>query len=238
MGNKQEEKAEETPQIEGEKQPEPTETPQPTKEEYEAIQKELEKAKNQANTFQGLLKDAQRKSISKDDFQSLHDRIDSQQRWIATALDDIRKATGGEFEEPSKTRRSYSEDAEENITKSKESRQAPQDPAAEKFFKYLAEEKLEWESEFVQEAIKDCTNGTDALTNLKAKVKEQDMAKLRADIKKEMEEENQLALEKKLKDLGLLDIGVERPSAASKDLSSMTPDEKLQEGFKQFTKKK
>lgn len=236
-GEKQEIQEEETT-ISEEKQPESTEKPQPTIEEYEALQQELEKAKNQVNTFQGLLKDTQRKSITKDDLTSIYDRIDGQQRWIATKLDDIRKVQGGDYEEPQTHRKSYSEDVEDNINKAKENRQPPKDPAADKFFEYLAEEGLEWESEFVEEAIKDSKNAQEALKNIKAKVKERNETKVRADFKKEMEGEKDRIREEILKELGYTASGPNQPSASRLDLSSMTPDEKLQKGFEKLTKKK
>jgi len=236
MEEKQEVQDEKTPEGEG-KQPEATEKPQPTKEEFEAIQQELEKAKNQVNTFQGLLKDTQKKSITREDLTSIYDRIDGQQRWIATALDDIRKAQGGDYEEPQSRKKSYTEDAEENINKAKDGRKPPKDPVAEKFFEYLGEEGLDWEDEFVQDAVKDSQTPQEALKGIKAKVKERNESKLRADFKKEIEGERDQMRQEILKELGYTAGGPDQPSGPSLDLSSMTPDEKLQEGFKRIKKK-
>lgn len=233
MGEKQEVQVEQSAQ---EEQPESNETPQLTKEKFEELQKELEKAKNQVNTFQGLLKDTQKKSITRDDLSHIYDRIDGQQRWIATALDDIRQ--GGDYEEQPKSRKSYSEDAEENITKAKESRQTPVDPEAEKFFKYLEEEGLDWEDEFVQGIAKESQTPQDALKNLKGKVKERNEAKIRSELKKEIESERNNIREEILKELGYTTTGAMQPSASNRDLSSMTPDEKLNYGFEQLKKKK
>ena len=226
---KQETKAEETSTEE--KQPESNETPQPT---IEELTKELEKAKSQANTYQGLLKLAQQKSISRDDLQPIYDRIDGQQRFIASALQDFRN-TEGEYGE--KARKNYVDDAEADITKSKEARTPAKDPVAEKFFDYLTDEGLEWEDPFVQDNIKDTTTPQEALKNVKAAVKQRNDAKLREDLKKEMDEEKRQMKEQMLVDYGLTDVPVKGPSAPSKDLSSMTPDEKLQEGFKKYKKK-
>ena len=238
MGETQEKPAE-TPEVktEGEKQPESTEWTPPTKEEFEATQQELEKAKNQANTFQGLLKEAQRKTITKDDLSNIYTRIDDQQRWIGTALDDFKKGFGNDYGEE-KVLKSYTEDAETHIKKANESREKPPDPEAMKFFNYLTDEGLDFEDEFVQETIKDSQNPQEALKNLRAAVKERDKGKLRDDLKKDVEADRDRIREEVLKEYGLSTTGVTNPSASSKDLSSMTPDEKLQEGFKQITKKK
>jgi len=220
-----------------EKTPEQIEEPQFTAEQIKELQKELDKAKSQVNTFQGLLKDAQRKSISKDDLQPIYERLDGQQRWIATALDDFRNANS-EYVDSVKTQKSYIDDAEENIKKSKEARQPAKDPDADRFFDYLGEEKLEFEDEFVQEAIKDTTNPKEALRNLKSKVKERDEAKLRDSLKSEIEKERNQLREELLKEYGLTDIGAKTPSGMAKNLKDMTPDEKLQYGFAELKKKK
>lgn len=237
MEKKQEVKVE--PPVEGE-QPESTEWTPPTKEEHEALQKELEKAKNQANTFQGLLKDTQKKSITKDDLQTIYDRIDGQQLWIGTALDDFKKGFGDNYE-PNQTQKSYSEDAKENITKANEARKVPQDPDAVKFFDFLAEEGLEFdevEGNFVYDNIKETKTPKEALKAVKAAVKERDKSKILADFKSEIESERQKIREEVLKEYHLSDTGPGSPSAARKDIKSMTPDEKLQYGFEQISKKK
>jgi hypothetical protein len=234
MTEKKQEVQVETP-VEGE-QPEPTEWTPPTKEEYEAKLQELDKAKNQANTFQGLLKDSQKKSITRDDLGTIYDRIDSQQRWIATAFDDFRKGFGDSLEPG---QRNYLEDAEKNITEAQKARQVPRDPEADKFFDYLAEESLEFEEvegNFVYDNIKETKTPKDALRAVKAAVKERDKVKLRDDLKSEIESERQKIREDIIKEYGLSD-SPPGPSAAKKDLSSMTPDEKLQEGFKKYQKK-
>ena len=241
MGETQEKPAE-TPEVktEGEKQPESTEWTPPTKEEFEATQQELEKAKSQANTFQGLLKEAQRKTITKEDLSNIYTRIDDQQRWIGTALDDFKKGFGNDYGEE-KVLKSYTEDAETHIKKANESRETPTDPEALKFFDYLAGEELvfeEVEGNFVYDTIKDCKTPQEALKSVRAAVKERDMNKLRGDLKKEAEADRDRIREEVLKEYGLSTTGVTNPSASSKDLSSMTPDEKLQEGFKELTKKK
>ena len=218
-----------------EKQPESNEWTAPTKEEYEATQQELEKAKSQANTYQGLLKQAQQKSISRDDLQPIYDRLDSQARFMGKALDDFRN-TEGEYGESAR-KRTYTEDAEEHIKKTQEASKPTQDPEAEKFFEFLKDEGLEWEDPFVQDNIKDTTTPQEAKKNIKAAVKQRDESKIRDDIKKGMDEEMRQMKEKILVDYGLTDVPVKGPSAPSKDLSSMTPDEKLQEGFKKYKKK-
>ena len=227
---KQETKAEKTSTEE--KQPESNETPQPT---IEELTKELEKAKSQANTYQGLLKQAQQKSISRDDLQPIYDRLDSQARFMGKALDDFRN-TEGEYGESAR-KRTYTEDAEEHIKKTQEANKPVKDPEAEKFFEFLKDEGLEWEDPFVQDNIKDTTTPQEAKKNIKAAIKQRDESKIRDDIKKGMDEEMRQMKEKILVDYGLTDVPVKGPSAPSKDISSMTPDEKLQEGFSKYKKK-
>ena len=237
MEKQQENQAEQTPQTEEEKQPETTEKSPPTIEELEALRQELEKAKNQANTYQGLLKDTQRKSITRDDLQAIFDRIDGQQRWTATALDDIRKATSGDYEEPQQPRKTYLADAEEHINKATEGRTPPKDPMAEKFFEYLEEEGLDFESDFVRDVIQGTKTPQEALKALKGKVKERDREKLREELKGEITDQQRQMREQILKEYGLTTTGANGPSAPNVDLSSMTPDQKLQEGFKKYKKK-
>lgn len=230
---KQETKTEETPV--GDKQPESTETPQITPREEE-LTKELEKARSQADTFKGLLKQEQQKSITRDDLQPIYDRIDGQQRFIATALQDFR-GTEGEYGE--KARKNYVEDAETDINKSKESRKPVEDPEAKRFFEYLGDEGLVWEDDFVQEALKgvDLSSVKEVSKTVKAAVKQRNETKTRDDFKKEIDEGKRQFKEEILKEYGLTDLGPGGPSAPSRDLKSMTPDEKLQEGFKQYKKK-
>jgi len=154
---------------------------------------------------------------------------------MGKALDDFRN-TEGEYGESAR-KRTYTEDAEEHIKKTQEASKPTQDPEAEKFFEFLKDEGLEWEDPFVQDNIKDTTTPQEAKKNIKAAIKQRDESKIRDDIKKGMDEEMRQMKEKILVDYGLTDVPVKGPSAPSKDLSSMTPDEKLQEGFKKYKKK-
>ena len=233
MGEKQEKQADKTVK---EEQPESTEWTPPSKEQYEELQKELDKTKKQSDTFKGLLKEAQGKGITKDDLSNIYTRIDDQQRWIGTALDDFKKGFGNDYED--RASRSYAEDAETHIKKANEGREKPPDPEAVKFFGYLADEELDFEDEFVQEAIKGTENVQDGLRKLKAAVKERDRQKILEDAKKSLDAERDKMREEILKAEGLTDTGAIHPSASGIDTSSMSPDEKLKYGFDQQKKKK
>ena len=202
---------------------------EPAKPSYEEIVQERDKGKLEISRLQGLLKAEQRRGVPDEKFDGIHTALGDFRTDIAGWLEDLRNSIQGEAAE-APAKRSYTKEAQDKITKQNAPKPKTQtDIEAEKFADYLVEQELEWDSEFVQNAIKDTIeNPTLALKALKVKVKERDQSKL----KKEAEATAKTMLEQMLKDKGLTDLGVEKPSAPSFSYDSKNPDKTLAEAFK------
>lgn len=216
---------------ETEKQESADEQPQPS---LEVLQQELDKGRSEIKRLQGLLKAEQKRGVPKEALDSLHEKIDGWVDWTATAFDDIRAVVSGDGE-VTPNRKSYREQvAESRQAKSKPEPRNEADPDAVKFINYMISQGLDLEDPLVKEAVGEDRDPSDALAYLKEKIKEQSLA----EIDKRAEVKAKTMFEQMLKDSGLTVSGASAPSAPIKDLRSMSPDQKLQEGFKQLAKKK
>jgi len=201
---------------------------EPAKPSYEEIVQERDKGKLEISRLQGLLKAEQRRGVPDEKFDGIHTALGDFRTDIAGWLEDLRNSIQGEAAE-APAKRSYTKEAQDKITKQNAPKPKTQtDIDAEKFFDYLKDEGLEFESDFVKDTIKDTDTPQQALKAIKEKVKERDQSKL----KKEAEATAKTMLEQMLKDKGLTDLGVEKPSAPSFSYDSKNPDKTLAEAFK------
>ena len=211
--------------------------PQPTVEELQAklneAQKEIERKEVVLQQTKRELRDARQRGGSKAEIESLGKRIEAQEEWLAQALDDLSNRVGGDYEEPKPTRKSYSQQLQERRTKPKPE-ESRVDPDAQKFLTYcdamdlhLDYDDLEGCDPLVKEALGEGRNFKEGLKYLKDKMK----SKETVDVDKLVDEKLQIALEKRLKDMGLTTGGAGMPSApggktfTSKQIEDMSPAE-------------
>jgi hypothetical protein len=205
----------------------------------EELTGEVEKGKAHIKTLQGSLKAAQQRGMSKEDIDSLRNEIAGTKKWTAKMMDELANRISGDYEESKPSRKSFSQQLEdEEKAQNKPEPKKETDPDTEKFIKYMVSQDLDFEDSLVQEAIKVDEDNfrppLEALKYLREKVEE----KKQVEIDKRVDEKLQSYKEQWMKEFGLTALGVDGPSAPAKDLSGMTPDEKLQEGFKEYQKKK
>ena len=223
----EEQKSQEIPKVE--KQPE--KQPEKVEPNIEELKQELDKGKQEISRLQGLLKAEQKRGVPKEEIAALHKRIEDLQEWWAGTADDMLTRISGDVEEKP-TKKSYKEQL---IERRKETPKAPEiDPDVHKFITYVQSQGLDFDDPLVQESYKEDRSPQEALKFLKGKVEE----KFQSNVEKRAGEIAKTLVEQKLKDLGLTTSGTAQPSASKVDTSNMTPDQKLQEGFKQYTKKK
>jgi hypothetical protein len=203
---------------------------QPTVEE---LQKQVEEANKEIERKEGVLqqtkrelKEAQKRGGSKAEIEALGKKIESQEEWIANALDDIVNRVAGEYEESKPSRKSYSQQLEERRAKSKPEPTKP-DPEAQKFLAYcdamdlhLDYEDLDGCDPLVKEALGEGRNFREGLKYLKDKMKNKDTV----DIDKLVNEKLQTALEQKLKEMGLTTSGAGSPSAPASSFEKTEQD--------------
>jgi len=194
---------------------------QPTVEE---LQKQLSEARQEIERKEGVLqqtkrelKEARQRGASRAEIEALGKRIESQEEWLAGALDDLATRLTGDYEEPKPSRKSYKQELEERRQKSKPEEPKP-DPNAQKFLAYcdamdlhLDYEDLEACDPLVKEALSEGRDFKEGLKYLKEKMKTKDSV----DIDKVVNEKLQTAVEQKLKELGLTSEGVGSPSGSS-----------------------
>lgn len=192
---------------------------QPTVEE---LQKQLDEAKNEIDRKENVLqqtkrelKDARQRGASKTEIESLTKRMESQEEFLANALDDLAHRVAGE-EEPAPTRKSYSQQLEERRAKSKPEEPKP-DPDAQKFLNYcealdlhLDYDDFESCDPLVQEALGEGRTFKQGLKYLKDKMKPKDV-----DIDKVLDEKLRLAKEQWMKDMNLTTEGAGKPSGSA-----------------------
>jgi len=195
--------------------------PQPTVEELQAklneAQKEIERKEVVLQQTKRELRDARQRGGSKAEIESLGKRIEAQEEWLAQALDDLSNRVGGDYEEPKPTRKSYSQQLQERRTKPKPE-ESRVDPDAQKFLTYcdamdlhLDYDDLEGCDPLIKEALGEGRNFKEGLKYLKDKMK----SKETVDVDKLVDEKLQIALEKRLKDMGLTTGGAGMPSGSS-----------------------
>lgn len=181
---------------------------QPTVDE---LRQEIDRKEKVIQNLRKDIKGLQRQGGSKADIEALGKRLDSQEEFLAQALDDLAGRLGGEYEEKPQ-RRSYREELE-NRRKSQPKEEV--DPAAQRFFDYLTDEGLDFDDDMVQETIKDTKTPQEALKVMKAKVKEMNQQEVEKLAEKKADEKLQAALEAKLKEMGLTTTGSNTPSGSS-----------------------
>lgn len=200
----------------------------------EELKQEIDRKETQIKTLQGSLKAAQQRGVPKEEIVALNKKIDDMQEWYATVGDDLARRISGEEEASTPVRKTYHQQLQDRREAAKPKEEVKLDPEVQKFIKYLDSQGLDYEDPLVKEAVAEDRSPQEALDYLKDKAN----SLTQADVDKRAGEIAKNLVEQKLKELGLTNLGAGGPSAPSKDLASMTADEKLQEGFKQIKEKK
>jgi len=213
-----------TPSIPSEQAGKVESTAKPQEVPVEDLKKELEGTKAHIKTLQGNLKVAQQRGIPKEELDSLRKEIASMKKFTAKALDDVVSRISGEYEESKPSRKTYSQQIEEEETVQKPEPSPKQiDPDVQKFINYIHSQELEYDNPLVQEAVADERTPQEALKYLKDKAKGQ----TQAEVDKLADEKAKTMLEQKLKDLGYTVSGASGPSAPASTWREKTPEEKL-----------
>lgn len=176
--------------------------------------------------LRGQLTAAQRSGVLRTDMEAMEERI-------AVNMDDLAKRIGGDLEEPTPTRQTYSAAL---AAKRAETSEPPADPEAQKFVNYMNsfDPPLTFDDKIVKEAITDGDiTPAEALKVLKASVATRDEV---VNDRKAEEKAEKLAQER-FKKLGLTATGVDAPSVPALNMDGMSADQKLAEGFKQVVEK-
>lgn len=177
---------------------------EPQNPELIALQSENERKEGEIKRLQGILR---KQGLSKDEINTLHQKIDDMQLWTATALDQvINKVSGEEEERPQ--RKTYRQQLEE---KQKSKPPPQQNPDVDRFIGYLNSHGLTVEDNVVQEAVADDRTPQEALNYLKEKMETENQA----GIDKKIQEGIRLGIEQALKDRGLTATGAAAPSGSS-----------------------
>jgi len=198
--------------------------------EIEGLRQSVQQKEAEIKRLQGILKAEQKRGVSKAELGAITQRLDSQEEWLAEALDDLARRQGDSYEEPRQERKSYKQSLEE---KRQAKPSQTEDPEVRAFFDYIDEQGLDIEDSIVKDAVGDDRPPKQALKFLKEKMKEKEMSEIEA----KSEEKIRLGVEQKLKDLGLTAEGVAAPSAPAKDLKSMGKLGVYAEHFRELTEK-
>lgn len=222
MGEKEtetkvEQEIKETGQPEGEVEPQPT---------VEELQKEIGRKEEVIKQTKRELSRAQSRGVPKVELESLHQKIDGMQDWVAGVMDDLagRVASGEGYEEPKPQRKTYSQQLKER--RDSQPKGEPKiDPRAQKVFDYLENNDLDLEDEIVQEAFSGTKTPEEALGNLKTKLKEKNKVE-----QEEYKKQIKLEVEQQLKDKGLTSTGAGTPSGSGgsftrQQISDMSSEE-------------
>ena len=177
--------------------------------------------------LKGQLAAAQRSGVSRTDMEAFEERI-------AGNMDDLAKRIGGDLEEPTPTRQTYS--AALAAERAKSQSESSPDPEAQNFVNYMNsfDPPLAFEDSMVQAAIADDATPIEALKSLKAAVK----AKGAVETDKEADERAERIIQERFKELGLTAQGASAPSVPALNMDGMSADEKLAEGFRQAKTKR
>ena len=170
--------------------------------------------------LRGQLAAAQRSGVSRTDMEAMEERI-------AGNMDDLAKRIGGDLEEPTPTRQTYSAAL---AAKRAETSESSPDPEAQKFVNYMNsfDPPLIFDDPMVQAAIADDATPIEALKALKIAVK----AKSEVESEKDADERAERKIQARFKELGLTATGADAPSVPALNMEGMTADQKLAEGFK------
>lgn len=202
--------------------------PQPSIEELKQENKEL---KQETDRKEAVIKQLKtRRGVPIEEIDAFNKRLDGVEESQAD-LKDILNKHYGEDEESTSARKTERQKLDERRKETKVT--PPVGADVQKFITYIDSQGLAHDDPLIEEATADERTPQDALKYLRGKMDEKSQGmidKRAAEIAKNL-------VEQKLKDMGLTTTGVESPSAPLKDVSSMTPDEKLAEGFKQIKKK-
>jgi len=222
---------EETTQPEGEVKPQPT-----IEELLEVVKQkdaEITRKEDVIQQTKAEKKRLERLGGSKAEIDALGKRIEAQEEWLAQALDDIAVRVSGEYEDTKPQRKSYSQQLAERRDKSKPA-EIKVDPDAQRFLAYCEAEDLHLDYEdldgcdpLVKESLGEGRTFKEGLKFLKDKMKSPDV-----DIDKLVGEKLQTAVEQKLKEMGLTNLGASVPSGAANAWRDMTPQEKILLGVK------
>lgn len=197
---------------------------QPTVEELQArvdeIQTEVDRKEQVIQQTKRELRETLRRGGSKAEVEALNKKLDDVQEWIAGAMDDLVTRVSGE-EESKPQRKSYKEQLQ---AKKATAPKLEVDPAAQRFFDYLAEEGLDFDDEKIQDTIKDTKTPQEALKAVKEMQKTMEKDEIEKLAEKKAEEKIQTALEKKLKDLGLTTLGAGAPSSSASSFAKIEQD--------------
>ena len=175
---------------------------QPTVDE---LQREIDRKEEVIKGLKQNVKKLERQGGSRAEIDSLSRKIDTVQERIAGWMDDLAGRVAGEEVTPQ--RKSYKDEL-------KAEPKQEVDPAAQRFFDYLAEEGLDFDDDVVQETIKDTQTPQQALKAMKEKVKSMSTEDITKSAQKEIDEKVRLGIEQALKDRGLTAEGA-TPSGSS-----------------------
>jgi hypothetical protein len=183
------------------------------------LQKELDRKESVILQLKKDIKDFQKRGGSKADIDALREEIAGTRKWIAKGMDELAIRLSGEEQAPS--RKSFTQQLEEEES----NKPKPQiDPVAQRFFDYLAEEDLEFDSDLVQEAIKETKTPQEAIKAVKNKVKSMSKAEIEKLAEQKASEKITLAVEEALKKAGLTASGVNAPNAAASSFEKLEQD--------------
>ena len=217
-----EQEIKETSQPEGEVKPQPT--IEELQENLKNLTAEVDRKEQVIQQTKKELKETLRRGGSKAELDTLSKKIDEVQDWIAGAMDDLAIRVSGEDEEVKPQRKSYKEQLQ--TTRASQPKHEI-DPEAQRLFDYLSEEGLDFYDDEVQETIKDTKTPQEALKAVKAKVKTKAQTEIEKLAEKKAEEKIQVAVETRLKEMGLTVSGAGGPSASATAWRDATPEEKL-----------
>ena len=186
----------------------------------EELQKDRDYWKSEAGRKEQVIVDTksenkrlQRQGGSKAEMDALNKRFDSQEEFLAQVLDDMTLRVSGE-EIPAQQRKTYSQQLAERKAQVPEPKA---DPDTQKLINYCDAMDLHLDYEdfdgcdpVVKEALGEGRSMREGLKYLKEKMKPKD-----ADVDKVVSEKLNLALEQKLKDMGLTTAGAGSPGGSS-----------------------
>ena len=176
----------------------------------EELQQEVERKESVIRQLKSDIKEIRKSGGSKAEIDSLSRKIDDMQDWVAGAMDDLLIRTSGDYEEAKPTRKSYREELQ-----SKRTQQPAVDPAAQRFFDYLTDEGLDFDDDVVQEAMRTTQTPQQALKALKDKMKGTNQEEVKKLAEQMLKEALPVALEQRMKEMGLTTGGAGSPSGSS-----------------------
>lgn len=187
------------------------------------LQKEIDRKEAEIKRLQGLVKDAQKRGVPKEEIDALNKRFDGIEELTATMADRLEEQFGES--DVKTTKKTHRQELDEK-RQVKPKVEPVADPDVQKFIGYLNSQDLAYDDPLVQEAIAEDRTPQDALKYIKGKVE----AKSQVIIDKKAEEIAKNLVEQKLKDLGLTASGAGGPSAPGTAWRDASPEEKILRG--------